>query len=104
MEYTFGYVLDSEGKVRINLHHSSVLSTAGISETQVLAAQKSTLLEALATQQACFIEMINNQRQEFEVMMNSVKTQVALPVAEHPEEQPCQIRIESNVEGAPPIC
>merc|ERR1712060_25857 len=43
VEYTFGYFLDSEGKVRLNLHHSSVPyspASPGITEEQVLAAQK----------------------------------------------------------------
>jgi len=42
VEYTFGYFLDPEGKVRINVHHSSVPyeATGKITKEQVLAAQK----------------------------------------------------------------
>jgi hypothetical protein len=43
VEYTFGYFLDAEGRVRINLHHSSVPFSAGgaaLTEEQVVAAQK----------------------------------------------------------------
>ena len=28
VEYTFGYITDSEGKLRINLHHSSMPATS----------------------------------------------------------------------------
>jgi len=43
VEYTFGYFLDSEGNVRINLHHSSVpFSAPGqqVTEEMVVTAQK----------------------------------------------------------------
>merc|ERR1712113_1120948 len=48
VEYSFGYVLDSEGKLRINLHHSSmpyeVATVSGcdsnVTSAMVLAAQK----------------------------------------------------------------
>jgi len=42
VEYTFGYFLDAEGNVRINLHHSSVPYpvSKNITKRQILAAQK----------------------------------------------------------------
>jgi hypothetical protein len=42
VEYTFGYFLDGQGDVKINLHHSSVpfVATKTITEEQVLDAQK----------------------------------------------------------------
>jgi len=42
VEYTFGYMLDAEGEVRINLHHSSVPYpvSKGITKQQIIAAQR----------------------------------------------------------------
>merc|ERR1712176_1246972 len=40
VEYSFGYFLDSEGKLRINLHHSSMPYPPQVTEDMVLAAQK----------------------------------------------------------------
>jgi len=40
VEYTFGYFLDAKGNARINLHHSSVPYSAGLTKEQVIAAQK----------------------------------------------------------------
>jgi len=47
VEYSFGYVLDTEGKLRINLHHSSLPYVAtmvdcgsNVTRAMVLAAQK----------------------------------------------------------------
>jgi len=40
VEYSFGYFLDSSGTLRINLHHSSLPYVIGVTEAQVLAAQK----------------------------------------------------------------
>jgi len=42
VEYTFGYILDAQGRVRINLHHSSVPYPVGrgIAKQQILAAQR----------------------------------------------------------------
>lgn len=39
VEYSFGYILDKYGKVRINLHHSSLPYVPGITEDQIKAAQ-----------------------------------------------------------------
>ncbi|CAK0824603.1 unnamed protein product [Prorocentrum cordatum] len=39
VEYTFGYFLDGEGKVRINLHHSSVPYDSGVTKEEVIAVQ-----------------------------------------------------------------
>merc|ERR1712217_648922 len=40
VEYSFGYFLDPEGKLRINLHHSSMPYPPQVTEEMVLAAQK----------------------------------------------------------------
>ncbi|CAK0863320.1 unnamed protein product [Prorocentrum cordatum] len=42
VEYTFGYILDAEGEVRINLHHSSVPYpvSKGITKQQIREAQR----------------------------------------------------------------
>merc|ERR1712151_61538 len=40
VEYSFGYVLDAEGKLRINLHHSSMPYVPAATRAMVLAAQK----------------------------------------------------------------
>merc|ERR1712232_1321825 len=39
VEYSFGYFLDSEGALRINLHHSSLPFVHGVTEQMVLDAQ-----------------------------------------------------------------
>jgi hypothetical protein len=39
VEYTFGYFLDAEGKVRINLHHSSVPYDSGVTKEEAIAVQ-----------------------------------------------------------------
>ena len=40
MEFVFGYFLDPLGKMRINLHHSSLPYVKRLTEQQVLDAQK----------------------------------------------------------------
>merc|ERR1719387_1582577 len=40
VEYSFGYFLDEEGSLRINLHHSSLPYAPGVTEAMVLDAQK----------------------------------------------------------------
>merc|ERR1719379_3030294 len=40
VEYTFGYFLDAQGKVRINLHHSALPYPTQVTREMVLAAQK----------------------------------------------------------------
>merc|ERR1712032_90503 len=40
VEYSFGYVLDAEGKLRINLHHSSMPHEHAVTRDMVEAAQK----------------------------------------------------------------
>merc|ERR1712178_357607 len=40
VEYTFGYFLDADGDLRINLHHSALPYPAQVTHTMVEAAQK----------------------------------------------------------------
>merc|ERR1712151_1336368 len=40
VEYSFGYFLDPEGKLRINLHHSSMPYPPQVTKEMVLAAQQ----------------------------------------------------------------
>merc|ERR1712050_657303 len=40
VEYSFGYMLDAAGKLRINLHHSSMPYEIGVTRNMVIAAQK----------------------------------------------------------------
>jgi len=40
VEYSFGYMLDAAGKLRINLHHSSMPYEIGVTRDMVIAAQK----------------------------------------------------------------
>merc|ERR1712207_75199 len=40
VEYSFGYMLDAAGTLRINLHHSSMPYEIGVTRDMVLAAQK----------------------------------------------------------------